>query len=124
MTDAQTQPSPTSPLKKVLANAGQLLSGRIVNAVVGLAYIALTARGLGKETFGVLVLINAFAQFLGEVAHFQSWQTLLTYGTGPLMDNDRPRFQQMLRLSLLLDLISGVLGILLGVLGALSLIHI
>jgi hypothetical protein len=26
---------------------------------------------------GVLVLINAFAQFLGEVAKFQSWQTLL-----------------------------------------------
>ncbi|MFY8208230.1 MAG: hypothetical protein ACOVOE_02675, partial [Caulobacter sp.] len=30
-----------SPLKKVLANAGQLLSGRVVNAIIGLAYIAL-----------------------------------------------------------------------------------
>jgi O-antigen/teichoic acid export membrane protein len=122
MTDAAPAspptPQPASPLKKVLANAGQLLSGRIVNAVVGLAYIALTARTLGKETFGVLVLINAFAQFLGEVAHFQSWQTLITYGAGPAMDNDRPKFQQVLRLSLLLDLISGVIGIVLGVLGA------
>jgi len=77
---------PTSPLKKVLGNAGQLLSGRVVNAVVGLAYIALTARSLGKEAMGVVVLINAFAQFLGEVAHFQSWQTLITYGTAPAMD--------------------------------------
>lgn len=118
MTGAQPQSAPASPLKKVLANAGELLSGRVVNAVVGLAYIALAARTLGSEVFGVLVLINAFAQFLGEVAHFQSWQTLITYGAGPLMDNDRPRFQQVLRLSLLLDLISGVLGILLGVLGA------
>lgn len=109
---------PVSPLAKVLANAGQLLSGRVVNAIVGLAYIALTARSLGKELMGVVVLINAFAQFLGEVAHFQSWQTLITYGTAPAMEGDRPRFQQVLRLSLLLDLISGVLGTALGVVGA------
>ncbi|WP_354070847.1 lipopolysaccharide biosynthesis protein [Caulobacter sp. 1776] len=107
-----------SPLRRVLANAGELLSGRVVNAVVGLAYIALTARSLGKEAMGVVVLINAFAQFLGEVAHFQSWQTLITFGAGPALDNDRARFQQVLRLSLLLDLISGVLGTALGVLGS------
>lgn len=119
MTDATQSPiEPKSPLKKVLGNAGQLLSGRVVNAIVGLAYIALTARNLGKELMGVVVLINAFAQFLGEVAHFQSWQTLITYGTAPAMEGDRPKFQQVLRLSLLLDLISGVLGVILGVVGA------
>lgn len=113
-----TEVAQTSPLKKVLGNAGQLLSGRVVNAVVGLAYIALTARSLGEELMGVVVLVNAFAQFLGEVAHFQSWQTLITYGAGPLLENDKRRFQQVLRLSLLLDLISGVVGVTLGVLGA------
>ncbi len=118
MTDAPAAAKPVSPLKKVLANAGQLLSGRVVNAVVGLAYIALTARSLGQEAMGVVVLVNAFAQFLGEVAHFQSWQTLITYGTGPLLENDKPKFHQVLRLTLLMDLISGVLGVILGVLGA------
>ena len=119
MTDTPAPPpSPPAPLQKVLANAGQLLSGRVVNAVVGLAYIALTARSLGKELMGVVVLINAFAQFLGEVAHFESWQTVIAYGTDPLLNKDKPKFQQVLRLSLLLDLISGVIGIALGVLGA------
>jgi O-antigen/teichoic acid export membrane protein len=113
-----TGAAPTSPIRRVLANAGELLSGRVVNAIVGLAYIALTARSLGKELMGVVVLVNAFAQFLGEVAHFQSWQTLITYGTGPALENDRPKFHQVLRLSLLLDLISGVLGVALGVLGS------
>lgn len=108
----------TPPLKRVLANAGHLLSGRVVNAVVGLAYIALTARSLGKEAMGVLVIINAFAQFLGEVAHFESWQTVLTYGTDPLLRKDRTKFQQVLRLSLMLDLISSIIGVALGVLGA------
>ncbi len=109
---------PTPPIKRVLANAGHLLSGRVVNAVVGLAYIALTARSLGKETMGVLVIINAFAQFLGEVAHFESWQTVLTYGTDPLLKKERTKFQQVLRLSLMLDLISSIIGVSLGVLGA------
>lgn len=108
-------------LKRVLANAGTLLGGRTVNALVGLAYIALTARGLGAVQLGMLVLINAFAQFLGDVAKFQSWQTVLQYGTGPLLQGDRSRFQQVLRFTLLLDLIGAAVGVSLGVSGALLL---
>jgi O-antigen/teichoic acid export membrane protein len=111
-------------LKRVLANAGTLLGGRSVNAVVGLAYIALTARGLGKELMGVLVLINAFSQFLGEVAKFQSWQTLLQYGASALLQNDRPRFQQVLRFTLLLDTLGAAIGVALGVAGALLFGHL
>lgn len=108
-------------LRRVLANAGTLLGGRTVNALVGLAYIAMTARGLGAVQMGVLVLINAYAQFLGDVAKFQSWQTVLQYGTGALIGDDRPRFQQVLRFSLLLDLIGAAVGVALGAGGALLL---
>ena len=57
---------------RIMANTGALLGGRVVNALLGLAYIALTARSLGAVAMGVLVLINAYAQFLGEVVKFQS----------------------------------------------------
>jgi len=113
----------TKVLHRVLANAGTLLGGRTVNAVVGLAYIALTARGLGKELMGVIVLINAFSQFLGEVAKFQSWQTLLQYGASALLQNDRPRFQQVLRFTILLDSLGAAVGVTLGVVGALLFGH-
>ena len=116
--------SDSNVLKRILANAGTLLGGRTVNAVVGLAYIALTARGLGQELFGVIVVINAFAQFLGEVAKFQSWQTLLQYGASALLQDDRPRFQQVLRFTLLLDAIGAVVGVTLGVVGALLFGHL
>jgi O-antigen/teichoic acid export membrane protein len=105
-------------INRVMANAGALLGGRVVNALLGLAYIALTARALGAVTMGVLVLINAYAQFLGEVVKFQSWQTVLNYGAAPLMEKDRPRLQQVIRFALLLDLIGSVAGVLLGVAGA------
>ena len=105
-------------LTRILANAGTLLGGRSINAVVSLGYMALTARGLGEVQFGLVVVITSFAQLLGEVVKFQSWQTVLQYGTEPLLEGDRPRFQQVVRFSLFLDLVSGLAGVVLGVVGA------
>ena len=103
---------------RIVANAGALLGGRAVNALLGLAYIAITARALGAVTMGVLVLITAYAQFLGEVVKFQSWQLVLNYGAAPMMEGDRPKFQQVVRFALLLDLLGSVAGVALGVAGA------
>lgn len=103
---------------RIVANAGALLGGRVVNALLGLAYIAITARALGAVTMGVLVLITAYAQFLGEVVKFQSWQMVLNYGAAPLIEDDRPKFQQVVRFALLLDLLGSVAGVALGVAGA------
>jgi hypothetical protein len=71
-------------LRRVVTNAGMLLGGRTVNAVLSLAYMAIAARALGVRELGVLVLIQAFAQFLGDVVKFQSWQTIIHYGAQPL----------------------------------------
>jgi O-antigen/teichoic acid export membrane protein len=105
-------------LRRVVLNAGKLLGGRSVNAVISLGYLALAARGLGVTAFGVLVLIHAFAQFLGDVVKFQSWQTLIHYGAAPLHNDDTRRFQQVLRFTLVLDGASCVVGIVVGVVGA------
>jgi O-antigen/teichoic acid export membrane protein len=105
-------------LRRVVANAGMLLGGRAVNAVLGLAYMAIAARALGAAELGVLVLIQAFAQFLGEVVKFQSWQTILHYGAQPLAEGRRGEFQRVLRFTLVLDLASTAFGIAVGVAGA------
>jgi O-antigen/teichoic acid export membrane protein len=102
----------------VVSNAGLLLGGKSVSAVISLAYLAITARGLGVAAFGVLALIHAFVQFLGEVVKFQSWQTLIHYGAGPLAERRLPAFQQVLRFSLFLDAASLVVGLVIGVAGA------
>ncbi|MDB5454001.1 MAG: putative rane protein involved in the export of O-antigen and teichoic acid, partial [Caulobacteraceae bacterium] len=99
-------------------NAGMLLGGRSVNALLGLGFMALGARGLGVTQFGVLVLIHAFAQFLGDVVKFQSWQTVLNYGARPLKEGRKADFQRVLRFAVVLDLASGVLGVAIGVAGA------
>ncbi len=107
-------------LRRVVANAGLLLGGRTVNALLSLAFMAIAARALGAAELGVLVLIQAFGQFLGEVVKFQSWQTILHYGARPAAEGRVKDFQRVLRFTLLLDLASTVLGIAVGVIGAIA----
>ena len=105
-------------LRRVVANAGLLLGGRTVNAVLGLVAVAIAARALGAVELGALVLIQAFAQFLGEVAKFQSWQTILHFGARPLAEGRTADFQRVLRFSLILDLVSTAFGLVVGIAGA------
>ena len=104
--------------RRILANAGKLLGGRAVNAVLSLAYTAVTARALGVNGLGVLVMINAFAQLLGDVVKFQSWQTVLQYGAEPLKARRLEDLHRVVRFTMLLDIGSGVIGVLVGVVGA------
>jgi O-antigen/teichoic acid export membrane protein len=105
-------------LRRVMANTGKLLGGKAVNAILGLAYVALAARGLGASELGVVILIHAFAQFFGDVVKFQSWQTIIHYGARPLAEGRKAEVQQVLRFTLALDAVSTVVGVALGAIGA------
>lgn len=109
--------APRGPFRQILANAGILLGGKALNGGLSLGATAIAARALGVETFGLLVLIHAYVQTIGEIAKFQSWQALLQYGTAPLLEGRRADFQRVLRFSLLLDAISGVGGIVIALVG-------
>ena len=106
-------------LHRVLANAGVLLGGRAANAVISLGYMAVAARVLGVREVGVLILINAFAQLVGEVVKFNSWQTVLQYGSGPLANGERGKLQQVIRFTLFLDVASSLVGVAVAVAAAL-----
>jgi O-antigen/teichoic acid export membrane protein len=106
-------------LRRVLANTGLLLGGRSVNALVSLGYLGASARALGAQDMGLLVLVNAFTLTLGEIVKFQSWQTVLQYGAGPLGEGRGEAFQRVVRFSVLLDVLSALGGAALGVAGTL-----
>ena len=109
---------PASLFRTVMANAALLVGGRSLNAPLSLAYLALSARALGVTGFGVVVLVNAFALTLGSVVKFESWQAVLHYGTKPLVEGHHADFHRILRFSLMLDGLSAVAGLALGLLGA------
>jgi O-antigen/teichoic acid export membrane protein len=107
--------------RRILVNAGKLLGGRAVNAVLSLAYTAIAARALGVSGLGLLVMIHAFAQLLGDLVKFQSWQTVLQYGAEPLAERRVGDLQRVVRFTFLLDTASGLVGMAVGVAGALAL---
>jgi len=102
-------------MRRLFGNAGILLGGKTVNAIAGLAGLAIAARALGVEQFGVLVLIHTFTQAIGEIAKFQSWQAVLRYGTPALAEGRKGDFQRLLRFTMLLDGWSAVAGMFLSV---------
>lgn len=103
--------------RKVMRNAALLIGGRSLNAPLSLAYLAISARALGVHDMGVVVLINAFALTVGQLVRFESWQAVLHFGARPLAEGRHNDFYRVLRFSLLLDALSAVAALAIGLLG-------
>jgi O-antigen/teichoic acid export membrane protein len=108
-----------SVIKRLLANTGLLLGGRGANALLGLGYLALAARTLGVTVMGDLILINSFTQLVGDLVKFNSWQTVLHYGARPFAEGGVRQLQRVIRFTLALDVISGIVGAAVAVVAAL-----
>lgn len=69
-------------MRRLMRNIGWLLSGRAVNAVLSLVYLALATRTLGIDQFGYFALIVALGQTVTGLANFQTWQFVVRWGAG------------------------------------------
>lgn len=101
--------------RRVGRNAGMVLSGKSVGSVAALIYLALAARALGAEAFGIIVLIHATMVLITRLISFKSFQAIVKYGADYRHDGDHDRFQRLIKFTLLLDLGSGLLGLAFGV---------
>lgn len=89
---------------RLLRNIGWLLSGRGVNAVLSLAYLAIATRTLGLAAFGYFALIVALGQTVTGLANFQTWQFVVRWGADEKGPGEATGF------AIALDLLSVVLG--------------
>jgi len=99
-----------SAFRRVLRNAGYLLGGKAAGTVLHFAALAVASRALGPEQFGIVVLIHAFAQTAGGLAAFQTWQTLIRFGTGHLIAGRISSLQRLIAFGAWLDLATGLLA--------------
>ena len=98
------------PFKKLFRNTGVLLSGDTVSAVLGVLTFAVTARALGTEKLGMLVLIDAYVRIIDKLVNFQSWQFMIKYGSDALEKGDKSGFKALVKLGTLVDSVSAALG--------------
>jgi O-antigen/teichoic acid export membrane protein len=90
-------------LRRLLKNAGYLISGNVIAAGLGLVALALTARALGPELLGVLALIEAYAAVVDRLIRLEPWQALIKYGADVLERDERDDFRSLLKFGTLLD---------------------
>ncbi len=105
-------------LRRIFKNAGLMLSGRATTGLLSLASLTLSARSLGVEQFGILVLVQTYGQVIATLSTLQSPQAVIRYGAISLQENDTPGLQHLLKYVTLLDVAGGVLGVIVGFLVA------
>lgn len=95
-----------------MRNAGKLTLGRSVQAVCSLAYLAFATRALGLDGFGKLVLIHSLCLAVTQMARFESWQTIVRFGTPAWRGSHPTSLRRVLNFGLMLDLTGMIFGML------------
>ena len=97
-------------LARIFRNAGALLGGKAVAGVLSLGILAVTARGLGPELFGTLILIHSYIKLVGGLTKFQSWQAVIHYGAQSLEAKRGEDLRGLIKFTTALDLASALIG--------------
>lgn len=98
-------------VRRIYGNLGLLLGGKAAAGVISLVYIAIAARVLGPEGYGVLVLINYYAMFVGGLIAFPGWHAIVRYGVLALADGDEAKLIRLLRFVGAIEIAVGVLAV-------------
>jgi O-antigen/teichoic acid export membrane protein len=101
--------------KRLFKNTGLLISGDTVSAVLGVLTFAITARALGVEKLGMLVLIDAYVRIVDKLVNFQSWQFMIKYGSDALAAKNPSGFKALVKLGTIVDSLTAMIGCALSV---------
>ncbi|MEW9857028.1 lipopolysaccharide biosynthesis protein [Novosphingobium sp. M1R2S20] len=83
---------------------GHLLSGNFLSAALMLVSIAIAARVLGPERYGIMVMVLSFSRLVERVLRFESWQALIRFAAQEEQESDSKRQSRLYAYGLLLDI--------------------
>lgn len=101
--------------RRLVRNLAWVGSSQAVIAALGLVSLALTARALGPAGLGVLAVIEAYSRSIARLLHPEPWQVLIKHGTDALEAGDTQRFERLVWLSLVVDVVLGLLAAVVGI---------
>lgn len=102
--------------RAIVRNAVYLGSSNVVGALLGVVALSCAGRGMSPEMFGTLVVVQAYAKTVSDFVKFQTWQFVVRFGTPALSRGDIPTFRDVISFSFGLDLASGSLALIGGML--------
>lgn len=102
--------------KRIVTNAGLMLGSKTLSAVFGLGSLSIAAKVLSPAELGTIIFLHAYMLFFSEVATFQSWQSIIRFGTDAVKENANEKLASLLNFSIKLDALGAILAFLLSVL--------
>lgn len=106
------------PIRRLFKNSGILLTGNIGASALGMLSLALTARALGADRLGLLVLITTYVLVVDRIINFQSWQALIKFGAEALSMDRKGDFNSILKFAFFLDVGTAISGSLIAASGS------
>ncbi|MET1756701.1 lipopolysaccharide biosynthesis protein [Novosphingobium sp. RD2P27] len=86
-----------------LVAIGHLLSGNFLSAALMLVSIAIAARVLEPERYGIMVMVLSFSRLVERVLRFESWQALIRFAAQEEQESNPERQSRLYAYGLLLD---------------------
>jgi len=99
---------------RIIKGGGILISSNIVASILGFIVLALVAKNLSIEEFGVIGIIQSYTLTISALLNFQTWQTIVKYY--PRIKGNSELIQSLLKYSLRLDIITAIIAFVFGVL--------
>jgi len=95
---------------RIAKNSGLMVGSKFLGVLVGLGSLKLATNFLSPAEVGVLFFIHAYMLFFSEVAAFQSWQSIIRYGTDDLENEDCDKLCRLIGFGIRLDALAAILA--------------
>lgn len=98
--------------KRIAANTGLMMGSKALAVILGLGSILIATRSLSAAELGIILFLHAYMLFFSEVTAFQSWQSLIRFGTDDIKNDDAKSLSKLIKFGVKIDAISAVVGFL------------
>lgn len=105
-----------SPLRRISGNMRHLLSGKAAAGVISLGSIAIAARMLGVEQYGILNLVHGFAMLMSGTIAFSGFHGMVRYGAEALNRGAHSQFRNLILLLSIIEFGMSALAIVIAML--------
>ena len=102
--------------KRIAANTGLMVGSKSLAAILGLGSLSIAAKTIAPIELGTIIFLHAYMLFFSEVATFQSWQSIIRFGTDDLKDKNTGGLARLLNFTLKLDAIAACLAFIMSLL--------
>ena len=100
--------------KRIAANTGLMVGAKSLAAILGLGSLSIAAKSIAPAELGTIIFMHVYMLFFSAAATFQTWQSIIRFGTDDVKENDAKSLAQLLNFGIKLDAIAACISFVLA----------